>query len=286
MLGAKSPGTAEKFTIELSVAPLNDILILAQQGQLDVVTQGVSAGTLNLLASGEDLRFVFPGGAHAGGGTALGFWARKDILGDDEMLQVEELPGMNIASVAGNLAATNAWFWKMVDEMGGGVTPEDVTYTDLGYADAANAIVNGAVQLAFTITPFNELIEESGCCVFLHDAAPDVPASGYVFGPNMYKPENKELGQAFVRAMARTVRDHMQGDYEANPEVLDAIAVQTELPAEQIRTTPSLTFVDRMPDESVLVAANFFDSIGILDFDPAQAPTLIDSSWIGAATEG
>lgn len=277
---------AENVTVEISVAPLNDILVLAQQGDLDVVTQGVSAGTLNLLASGDDLRFVFPGGSPAAGGTALGFWARKDILGDDGVLQPDELPGVTIATVAGEIAATNAWFWKMVDDMGGGVTPEDVTYTDLAYADAANAIVNEAVQIAFTVTPFNELIEESDCCVFLTAAAPTVPASGYVFGPNMYEPGNQELGQAFVRAMARTVRDHMQGDYEANPEVLQAISTQTELPAEQIQGTPSLTFEPEMPEESLTVAANFFESIGILDFDTAQAPTLIDSSWIDAVTAG
>lgn len=277
---------AENVTVEISVAPLNDILVLAQQGDLDVVTQGVSAGTLNLLASGDDLRFVFPGGSPAAGGTALGFWARKDILGDDGVLQPAELPGVTIATVAGEIAATNAWFWKMVDEMGGGASPADVTYTDLAYADAANAIVNGAVQVAFTITPFNELIDESDCCVFLSAAAPTVPASGYVFGPNMNDPENLELGQAFVRAMARTVRDHMQGDYEADPDVLQAISTQTELPAEQIEATPSLTFEPEMPEESLTVAANFFESIGILDFDPTQAPTLIDSSWIDAVTAG
>lgn len=274
----------ENIEVEFEIVPTSESTLLLSQGDVDAVPTSMSAGNFNLIADGNAIRGVFPLNGEAED-SQPGFWVREDAIGDDGF-QPSDLVGQRVLTPSGPGSYTVGYFWQTVLSAGG-VGPNDVAWERISPSDAPLALISGGAPAAMLIPPFWQTVADDGCCVYV-DGYPREPISFVAFGPSLLDGD-PAVGEAFVRALARTVVTYLQGDYH-HADTADVVAELLEQPVEAYQAQPSPVWDPTFPlaISEFDAVQQFFADTEVLSYDtPLTEADIFDPRFVDAlgATE-
>ncbi|UMG93720.1 hypothetical protein [Nocardioides sp. TF02-7] len=227
----------ENISVEILTLPSADAAPQVASGDIDVMGRGLDAGAFNALDAGLEMRFVYPNG-YPSPDDKSGWWFSSEIAAQGP----EALEGAVLASAVG---VGSPVVLPLLDHLeDGGLTLEDVEFQVVPTPD-----LPWRSRTALSTAPTcprrsGRTWTAPGSRSSRSRWSP--PTGGYIFGPQLLG-EDREVGQAFLRALARTERDHLQGDYLENTEVREALAEGMELDAADLAQMPAAQF-DPAPD--------------------------------------
>ncbi|GAA0985746.1 ABC transporter substrate-binding protein [Acrocarpospora macrocephala] len=283
---AKALGEFEKENLDVQITEMGpqEIILLVTQGELDIAQQSYTAGSFNVLAGQPDQKWIFPGSGQREG-SSHGFWINKKLLGDDGQLQATDFKGVKIYTSGGKPTVASSYLWKYIQTLPGAdqVTLDELQFESLAVSEIAVAVKNGAALVGQVITPFQQALVGDACCQFLDGAYELTPGFGYTLGSTM-KEKGDDAARAFVRAMARTTRTYLQGDFlKDNAEVRAALSQSLEMADDQLAKLPSPYFDAEFPlQESVVEVQKYFRQIpDTLKYDTDfTVEQMFDSTYI------
>lgn len=268
----------ENIEIEYQFAPAAEAIQALVTGQVDMAASSITAALLNAIAGGSDVRAVMQ---LFYDDPAQGLYVRTDLLGDPKNLE-----GGTIASVVG----AGGHLIQAVDHYlsSAGMSITDVDFQVFSPPDVPAALEAGAVDAAWVLFPFGAQIEADGIGEMVQSAYPEGFSGGsYLFGPDLL--ENRpEVGQALVRAMARTQQTWLQQGYKDDPEVVAALVEAMDSTEEQVLASPELVFEEApsFPLEPVLKMQDLWrEHGGLLDYaasDDLTPDQIVDVRFVDA----
>jgi NitT/TauT family transport system substrate-binding protein len=266
----------ENIDLNITVLPIPDSTVLLAQGKVDMVT-GFFVTTLNAEAGGARIKLFAPLGAFAPSGKA-GLWVRKDLADASGTVDPCSLKGKKISfGGSAGLGATSSWWVQQwMDTCKTGASVKGVQLSTLGGGDLVAALQSGGVDGGALYDPNWHDPDSKGYAVL---AVPNYKGvlGGYMYGPSLSgKPE---VLDAIVRALLRTTRTYLQGNYKTNPNVVAASAKELGVPAATFTSAPPLVFDPNMKwDTSVVtsVQKTWMSIGGLLTYDK---PLTIDQVY-------
>lgn len=222
----------ENLEVEIVTLPSPDAVPALVDGSIDVAVGVLGATQFNAIAQGAEIRMVLTGGNTP---AETGLWVRKELLAGAP------------ASLKGKtIAATYGWNQPSMSVVKdylatGGVTPDDVNVELLQSADAALALDEGSIDAAWVTNPSYLPLKASGNASKVVGYIPDQISTGYYFGDRLLN-KNPEIGQAFVRAIMRTTKTYLSGDYKNDPELGPMVAETLGLTLEELKYSESIVF--------------------------------------------
>jgi NitT/TauT family transport system substrate-binding protein len=269
-----------------------DAIVLLSQGRLDAVIGSISAGMLNSIAGGLDVRVVcglstiapVPGTDEP---PPSGVFVRKELADSGSLDTYAELKGRTVAAVGGMGTATSYLIGLYAAK--GGLTLRDVKLKPFSIADALAALKSGAVDAAFLTAPFSQQAVKDGIGVELGDAREvyrDTTQSAVVFGPNL-RSKNREAGVGFVRALSQAA-DAMQGDYRKKPEIVNALVKASGSSQALVTSTPPYFMTVKIDPQTLATMQTMFLGLGkILTYDkPLSYDQVVDRRFLADAGSG
>ncbi len=94
------------------------------------------------------------------------------------------------------------------------------------------ALQNGAIDCGILLDPLWLQVAEDPAYFLAATQTPGEPLGQVAFGKNLLV-DNREAGEAFVRAIIRTINTYYDGDYHSDAEVMAEIAEQTGVDIER-----------------------------------------------------
>jgi len=224
--------------VEFVSAPQSDLITMLGTGQVDVVLGSFQPAVYNAIHSGLEVRAVAPL-MHSPGENKEGLWVPADMA---EGLP-ESLDGATIASITGLGSNIMIPIGKYLEDNGMSIT--DVELERIAGADTITALEQGVVDAAWLGAPYFLEAEERGLGEWVFGYEPGMQGTAIFFGERLLNDE-REVGEQFVAATARTVRDHLQGDYKSDPEVVEALTTALGVDEETLTRTAPLEFHPNM----------------------------------------
>lgn len=281
---AKTIGEFEKenLDVEIQTLPIPETLILMEQGEVDISPGGYYGGLFNTISQGGKMRMI---AASAGfpADSKAGLWIRKDLANADGTVDPCVLRGktLSFGGTAGVGATSTWWIADFLNKCKDPVSIKDIKVSTLGGPDLLAAMESGAVDGGFLPDPLWADPDTRGYAVQAVESYRK-PLGGWAASKKFM--ENTEAVDAFVRAMVRTTRTYLQGDYhkQATPEVRAAIIESLGVPAATYDAGVSSVFdpdmtlnVEPIPG----VQAIWLEAGGILSYsDPLPASDIVDDS--------
>lgn len=275
----------ENLDVEIVQLPANEGIVALTSGQVDLQLAGISAGAFNAVAAETDLQFV-ANGPSFGEQAEDGLWVRKELLGADGKIDPAKIPGMRIAFGSAGVSTTAAvpvarWL-EQYDRV-----LDDVTSVPLGGADMLVALEQGAVDGSYLNSPMWQQPSVEECCVLL-TPRPPLAASVYTF-TGRFLEQHRDVAKALMRAITRTNRTYLAGDYHADQATMTTLSDVLSTPVDTLSASPSLSFdPDLGIDASILEACQaVWLAAGVLDYDEVQPlGDMIDTSVIEEVVQG
>lgn len=209
------------------------------QGQLDVLGGSLSFGLLNAITRGANIRIVAEKGTYSTSGcTGNGLVARRDLVEKGELKEAAHLKGKRIAV---NPASSTGYLLDTLLQTVG-LSLADVQTVEVADTVLPEALARGQLDLAFANEPFMTRLLQSGDAVLWQSSDAISPGLSYAFvsyGPNLLE-KNPEVGQRFMNAYLKGVRQFMQGKTERNLEIM---AKRTELERDLLMRVCWPTFI-------------------------------------------
>lgn len=265
---AKDEFAKENLSVDVRVVPVSDAILLLTQGQLDATAFVISAGPLNLIAGGDPFRFVFPfEPEYPEGSQASGFWVHRDRIGADGF-QPADLAGGRLGSSVGIASPSVGYFWSSVLNIDGDFAVDDIRIEQIADSDVATALANGALDAGLVFSPYDRIVRESECCEYVGGDAP-FPFGYWAFGPGLLGPD-REVGAAYLRAVARTTVTYLQPGYMQDPDIGPLIADLLGQPYEVLREQPESQWDPSFPIDpaATLRSQEFFSQLpDVLSYD-------------------
>jgi NitT/TauT family transport system substrate-binding protein len=261
----------ENITIEYVTLPSTESLPMLAQGRLDVAAAGITATFFNGVNEGADMRIVMPGQSQ----PADGLWVRTDPATGTAM----EMGSVATASGGGSPNAL-----AIADYLASvGRTVHDVEWVQLPYADLTVGVEQGAVDAAWLASPAQRPLEGTGTAERVVSQDPGVSVVAYVMGPNLLQ-ERPEVGQAFVRALARTKDTYLSDGYKSDAEVVDALARGLEVTPDDVTAAPELTAPTAFDEQWFnRLQATWLEIGDILSYDaPLPPDQFLDTTYLDA----
>jgi NitT/TauT family transport system substrate-binding protein len=189
------------------------------QGQLDVLAGSPKVGLFNALYRGSQIKLVADAGHMAARGcTTNALMARRDLVEAGQLDHPGQLRGRRIVL---NPASSNEYY---LDKLlrSAGLALGDVEMMALPNPAKLDALRNGSVDLVDVGEPWLTRISRDGQAVIWVPAKqviPDYQMSFIAYGPNLLE-QNPEIGQRFMIAYLKGVRQYRQGKTERNLEII------------------------------------------------------------------
>jgi NitT/TauT family transport system substrate-binding protein len=272
----------ENLDMTIQILPPTDALLALEQGDAQLQPGGVAANTLNANAGGADFRYI--AGTHQTPATSKeGLWVRNEFLtpegGPAESLRGGKIATGTIGAAASSVLPVQRW----LDDFGWSV--DDVEIASLNSADLLSALENGAIAGGYLLAPAWQMADQ-GDYAQLVSGQPPLSAGVYVMTEDLIRSE-PDVAAAIARAMLRTVRTYLQGDYHADAEVMDALAEALGSPVEALTAGPSLVFDPDMGIDTDMIEElqEVWIEIGdVLSYDTPLPPAdVVDTSPVDAA---
>jgi NitT/TauT family transport system substrate-binding protein len=176
--------------------------------QLQVASGSPNAGLFNALNRGIDIRLVADF-AHVGGAEdrTIAIMVRKDLIDSGAVKTIADLKGRTIAAGPGRAQFPDVFYGKLF--AAAKMTPEDVTFTNLNFADSLAAMSSKRIDAAFMVEPLVTQAEAQNIAkVLVPGGAVDPGAELSVV---FYSPEFAKQTQAatsFLIAFLHGARDY------------------------------------------------------------------------------
>ena len=274
---AEATGELEKenIAIEYVTLPSGDAIPALGLGQVDVSAVGIAATLFNAVADGADVRLVFPGPSSPNGD---GLWVSTAYLD-----KPDKMGSIRIASSQGRAWLGVVPVKRYLDDIG--VNLENADFQTLPIADMATALELGSVDAAWLNSPAHLPFEEQGTATRVASYQGSEVATGFAFGPRLLRGE-PEVGQAFIRALMRTIQTHLTADYKSNPEIAAALAKSLGLSESQIAGGAELDFTFEFDPTLQTAGQEIWIGYGdILSYDEPLSPdAYIDTRFTESIT--
>jgi NitT/TauT family transport system substrate-binding protein len=275
----------ENISIEYVIQRPSDGLVLLSTGRIDVLVSQPSAAFFNAVAAGSELKMVYPAGFWAPEGKT-GFWVNKAFL-NGRKYSPDLLKGQAIAVTAGPGSLITEYVQTELTKAG--LDLNAVSWKTMNISDILIALENGAVNFGVLIDPIPEKADPSKVEFAFAAGSPDQGISGAYFFGHKLLTEQRKTGEAFVRALVRTVHTDLSGDYRSNPKVVATLAKRLGLSEEQVRTGSRLIFdeVKLRDDTATRVQKTYSLTPGLLSYNvPLTSDQVMDRTFSDLAQTG
>jgi NitT/TauT family transport system substrate-binding protein len=276
--------------VQMEIVPPADATVLLSQGQADLVMTGVNPGHLSLMKEGAPIRYV----AGTLGETlpdSESVYMRKELLdaqGNPDLEKVKGSTFMVSIGGGGGFGASGAlptYRWLKRNGLG----PDDIVAANApSMGDAALGLINNQFQASLVLTPAIADVVASDCCVRLDDT---IAADGVFLANTNWLTDNAEVAEALFRALMRTHRTYLQGEYRANPETAAALSEVLKQPAEAIAKLPPMKFNPNLSIESIAPLIPLYEEMfrfaGVIEYEGNVTREMaVDTSPIDAVLAG
>ncbi len=259
-----------------------EILPALSSGQVDVSSGLLSAGMLNAIARGGNIKITADKGVVDPEGCIN--WAivgRKDLVEAGEMETPDQLKGQTVNIVP---ATWLEFYLAKVLEMGG-LTLDDIEKVNLSAQSSPEAFNQKQIAAAANSEPWITRFKASGHVpVFAlpQEILPDASAAVMVYGPTLLG-DNAEIGVRFMKAYLRGVRKYNEGKTEQN---MATIADFSQLDPELLQEMcwPAIRPSGEVNVDSVLDFQTWSIEAGYQE-NPVTAEQFYDGSFVEAANQ-
>lgn len=262
----------ENIVIEYVTLPSVDAIPALALGQVDVSAIGVAATLFNNIAEGADVKLVFSGPQPL---AYDGLWLRSDFdpVKSPSKMRIGNSQGaawLGIVPVAKYLKEQNLLL-------------AEVEFQQLPIGDLATALDLGAVDAAWLNSPAHVPFVESGTAQLVASYEGDVSGTAFAFGPRLLGQE-PEVGQAFIRALMRTILEQLGPGYKDNPNTVQLLAERLGISQEQLTSLPELIFGTTYNSELAVEAQLLWLELGgILSYEsPLLEDSFVDNRFINS----
>ncbi|WP_406053912.1 ABC transporter substrate-binding protein [Streptomyces sp. NBC_01077] len=222
----------ENLDVSVQVLPTTETLTSMAQGRIQFQPSGLTAATLNGISSGDTYRVV--GFMYDTiGEIKEGIWIGNKYFDANGKVDPEKVRGMKLVlgpigigqSTAGS---ASKWLQSI------GLSLEDVQIVNMSPPDTVVAMKQGAVDGAYLLGPFWQQVEASGKSRYVTGTRGNV--ASYMM-PTRFMEEKPEVAEAIMRAVLRTHRTYLDGDYHKDPEVVKALSKAMKVPSDVFTKT-------------------------------------------------
>jgi NitT/TauT family transport system substrate-binding protein len=263
----------ENLDVQLRQVPSADGLSLLAQGDSDALVGSPDAAFYNAVSGGFGLRWVMGNFSPPEEGGS-GLWAR-DVAG--RPATVEDLRGKTLASVLGTGSPIMYPLQAAFEEADMSIS--DVSFQTLPAADVVTSLLNGGLDAAWVLDPLWLQLEEKPGLSLLSGPVLGEPIGGVLFGPNLLG-DRRDAGEAFTRAVVRTINTSFAGDYKSDPTFVEELAGVIELPVEQLEQTPSLVMDWEIRSGTEQRVQEALINVGTLSYaEPLPEAEVVDRSF-------
>ncbi|MDH5507827.1 MAG: ABC transporter substrate-binding protein [Anaerolineae bacterium] len=195
------------------------VLTALVSGEIDVAANYASVNIFNAIAQDANLKFVAGKGyVDPNGCEYHGLLARNDLIESGELDTVEQLAGRKIAMDA----TTVEGYYVSKVLASGGLTLADVETVQMQIPDEPAALESGQLDLTATSEPWVTRIQDMGHASVwrpVQELIPDFQFAVIYFGPQLLG-ENHDIGNRFMIAYLKAVRQYNEGKTDRNLEIL------------------------------------------------------------------
>lgn len=262
-------GEFAKENIKINIVPVrfSDAVPQLANGQIDVAVGGIEGAFFNAVQQGLPVKMVlgnyFPPDAGDRTVDQTGMWCRTDIFKNPAKPKPQELVGKRLGSAVGN--ASTAMYYVQQMALGDKAKVSQMQVTTIPSTDMVQAIKNNALDCAILLDPLWLSVANDPQFVLVATQTPGEPLGGYFYGKNLLE-DRREVGEAFARAMIRTINTHLTGDYHQNTQVMDALSKAINQPVANIQRTPPLVFDWEIRKGSGERIQKVFMDLGVLTY--------------------
>lgn len=247
---------AENIEVEFVLAPPTDQVQLLAAGQIDVSVQAIGLASFNAIATGVDMKFVYPMAAR-GTPDDTGWWVRNDVIGEDGF-QGSDLNGATLVSPSGATGLSPAILVPALEAEDPEFDASSLEHIRMDLPDMPIALTNGSVDGGHITSPFDQPVEESGCCTYI-DHFVDWPTTAIIFNADLRA--DRDLGLAFLRAVDRTVATYLVGDYHQDEQLVADTAEILGQEEETILSLNALIFTQELPVDDMMATQEYYRTI-------------------------
>lgn len=188
-----------------SSAPMNALLA---KGELDVGGGNITAGLWNANGDSQNIKLVADKGTVSKGHDYLALLVRKDLVDSGKFKTLKDLKGMKMAFTAQGGTSQEIAAERFLKKAG--LTPKDVTYLKMSYADMNAAFRTKELDATIQLEPYVTIAENEGIAVVkgsVFEVYPEQPSAALFYSGKFAK-ERPEEGVKFLAAYLRGVRDY------------------------------------------------------------------------------
>jgi len=209
-----------------------DAIPALAQGDVDIGGGQVTIAMLNAMSGGARIRIVAGTGHLAADGCSFhGFVVQRGLLPDGGELTADGLRGRRVEV---DITLPHA-YWLHTALQPLGLDIDDLEVVDVPMQALVDAFLNDAFDFTGLTEPRLSALLQSGQAVLwrgAEDIVPDYPQNVLFFGRSLLD-ERPEVGERFMRAYRRAIRQYNEGKTARNVEIL---AEATRLSREQLET--------------------------------------------------
>ena len=213
---AKALNEFKTENLDVTIVNLStpDAITQIASGNVDACTCAVGVPALNAINSGIPLKVVSSLYLDQPG---FGLYVKPALASGAPA----SLKGKKIA-VTGGFSTIGALY--LTDYLSSaGLTLSDVTAVKLAPTDYLTALTSGGADAAFLSTPFSAKAISDGTAKLVYAPKPGGPILGMWFGDKLLK-NQPEVGQALLRALARTNQKDLAPGYRNNDAIMTTMA--------------------------------------------------------------
>jgi ABC-type nitrate/sulfonate/bicarbonate transport system substrate-binding protein len=204
---------------------------------------------------------------------------RADLFASGKIAKVADVKSLTIASPVGINSIVTYELAKWLEQ--GGLKLSDINLTQLGLNEIAAGLLSKRLDIGYLAVPVLTPLLQDGSIKVVGDfdaVRRGLPSPGLVMGEKMLK-QRPEVAAAFLRAIIRAADRDLQGNYLADPRVLNALAKQLNLPPDRVKAFPVLDFPKGLPVDPKALdeIQRFFVERGFTEYkQPMPADRLVD----------
>ena len=191
------------------------------QGEVDVGAGQMAISILNAVGSGARIRGVAGLGRLATDGCSFhGVVIQRELFAEGADTDPEAFRGRRVEM---DIALPHA-YWLDRALQPAGVTLDELEIVDVPMSATVDAFVKGSFDLTGIDEPRLSMLLQSGSATLWKGTeaiVPDYQVSFLFFGPSLLD-ERPEVGERFIAAYLRGVRQYNEGKTERNLEILEA----------------------------------------------------------------
>jgi len=290
VLLAESMGEFEKENIRFEFVNLGfaDAVPQLASGQLDVAIGGFEVALYNAGHQGLPVKAVmgnyFPPDAGDYSVAQTGLWCRRDAFSNPQDPDPAEVEDMTWATSVGKGSSAIYYSVAELRKRVPDLEVEDLQVERIPSADTVTALENGAIDCGVLLDPLWLQVADDPDYVMMATQTPGEPLGLVAFGRTLLQ-DKPEVGEAFTRAVIRTINTYFQGDYHEDQAVLEEIAKVTNQPdTTRLTQTPSLVMDWEIREGTTDRMQELFIDLGVITeyAEPVPEQDVVDRSFYEA----